>query len=68
MDIIDYSTEYKEKPSVGKHLAMFPKNIFCVIAGATGCEKIMLLTNLLRREQTLEIFTFIIRLFIRMLI
>ena len=37
MEITDYSKEYKEKPSVGKHSALFPKNIFCDITSATGC-------------------------------
>jgi len=54
MEIIDYSKEYEETPSVGSHSKIFPKNIFCVIAGATGCGKTMLLTNLLRQENTLN--------------
>ena len=49
MEVTDYSKEYKDKPLVGKHSALFPKNWFCVIAGATGCGKIILLTNLLRK-------------------
>ena len=53
MEITDYSKEYKEKPLVGKHSALFSKNIFCVIAGATSCGKNMLLTNLLRKEHIL---------------
>jgi len=54
MELIDYSKEYIKKPTVGKHSALFPKNIFCVIAGATGCGKTMLLTNLLRQPGTLD--------------
>jgi len=54
MELIDYSKEYKEKPSVGKHSPLFPKNIFCVIAGSTGCGKTLLLTNLLRKPDVLN--------------
>jgi len=54
MEIIDYSNEYKETPFLVKHSEMFPKKIFCVIAGATDCGKTMLLSNLLRKENTLD--------------
>ena len=46
MEITDYSKEYEETLSVGKHSALFPTNIFCVIAGAAGCRKTMFLPNL----------------------
>jgi len=60
MDVTDYSKEYEIKHSVGKHSAIFPKNIFCVIAGATGCGKTMLLTNLLRKPNLLNFRDFYI--------
>ena len=60
MEVTNYSKEYKEKPSVGKHSAIFPKNIFCVMAGATGSGKTMLLTNLLRKASLLNFRDFYI--------
>jgi len=39
MEIIDYSKNYNKDKSLKKHSILFPKNIFCIIAGATGCEK-----------------------------
>ena len=54
MEVTNYSKEYKEKPSVGKHSAIFPKNIFCVIASATSWGKTMLLSNLLRKAGLLN--------------
>jgi len=36
------------------HSAIFPRNVFCVIAGSTGCGKTNLMMNLLMKEQTLN--------------
>jgi hypothetical protein len=55
MEIVDYSKEFKIQEShCGKHSIMFPKNIFCVIAGPTGCGKTNLMVNLLRKPDTLS--------------
>jgi ABC-type lipoprotein export system ATPase subunit len=55
MEIIDYSKEYNTPPGVcGKHSIIFPKNIFYVVAGATGSGKTNLMVNLLKKEQTLS--------------
>src|SRR5271169_3751819 len=55
MEITDYSKHYSIADSTCKrHAAIFPKNIFCVIAGATGCGKTNLMVNLLRKEHALN--------------
>ena len=55
MEIIDYSTYYDiSDKNFRKHSIIFPKNIFCVIAGATGCGKTNLMVNLLMNKQTLN--------------
>src|SRR5271157_4410578 len=55
MEITDYSKHYNIADSTCKrHAAIFPKNIFCVIAGATGCGKTNLMVNLLRKEHALN--------------
>jgi hypothetical protein len=55
MEIIDYSKQYKKPSSTcGAHSAIFPKNIFCVIAGSTGSGKTNLMINLLRNVKTLN--------------
>src|SRR5271169_4959778 len=55
MEIIDYSKHYNIADSTCKqHAVIFPKNIFCVIAGATGCGKTNLMVNLLRKEHALN--------------
>ena len=49
LGIKDRTKEYKIKPNnCGKHSEIFPKNIFCIIAGSTGCGKTNLLIDLLK--------------------
>src|SRR6267154_2682815 len=47
MPIKDYSKFYKHSTHTANHAPFFPKNIFCVISGRTGCEKTNLMQNLL---------------------
>ena len=35
MQVVDYSKKYELPKHCGNHAEIFPKNIFCVIAGAT---------------------------------
>lgn len=52
MEITDYTKEFNI-PSCGMHSILFPKNIFCVIAGSTGSGKTNLMLNLLKKEKLL---------------
>ena len=54
MVIIDYSKKFKQSTCNVKHAPFFPKNIFCVIAGATGCGKTNLLLNFLLQDGMLD--------------
>jgi len=55
MGIKDHSKDYKIEPSsCGKHCELFPKNIFCIIAGSTGCGKTNLLIDLLKSSDKLN--------------
>src|SRR5271165_3861428 len=55
MEIIDYSKDYNIADNTCKpHAVIFPKNIFCVIAGATGCGKTNLMIHLLKEKQLLN--------------
>jgi hypothetical protein len=56
MEIIDYSKQYNvvDNNTHRLHSVIFPKNIFCVIAGATGSGKTNLMVNFLRKEQALS--------------
>jgi len=54
MEIIDYSKNYNKDKSLKKHSILFPKNIFCIIAGATGCGKTNLIVNLLKKKDMLN--------------
>ena len=47
MSIKDYSKFYKSSASTARHAPFFPKNIFCVISGSTGCGKTNLMQNFL---------------------
>lgn len=49
MEITDYTKEFNV-PSCGLHSIIYPKNIFCVIAGSTGSGKTNLMLNLLKRK------------------
>jgi hypothetical protein len=53
MEVINYSEQYSI-PSTTPHAACFPKNIFCVIAGSTGCGKTNLMINLLLQPNLLN--------------
>ena len=39
MQGVDYSKKYELPKQCGNHAEIFPRNIFSVIAGATGCGK-----------------------------
>jgi Cdc6-like AAA superfamily ATPase len=55
MEITDYTKEFPQtRPTCGLHSILFPKNIFCVIAGSTGSGKTNLMLNLLMKEETLN--------------
>ena len=54
MSIIDYSKYFETPMNCAKHAAFFPKNIFCITAGATGCGKTNLVLNLLLNEGFLD--------------
>ena len=47
MTIKNYSKFYKHSTHTANHAPFFPKNIFCVISGSTGCGKTNLMQNLL---------------------
>ena len=53
MQIFDYTKEYIVS-SDHPHSAIFPKNIFAVIAGSTGCGKTNLVMNFLRQPKLLN--------------
>ena len=47
----DHTKDYKIKPSsCGAHLEIFPKTIFCIIAGSTGSGKTNLMVDLLKKR------------------
>jgi len=51
MEISDYTKEfYTPQNKCGAHAAIFPKSIFCVIAGSTGSGKTNLMVNLLKKK------------------
>jgi Poxvirus A32 protein len=54
METTDYSTEFTTTNHNVGHAPFFPKNIFCVIAGSTGCGKTNLLLNFLLKESILN--------------
>lgn len=54
MEIKDYTTRKKESLRDVHHAPLFPKNIFCIIAGSTGCGKTNLMLNLLRNDGLLD--------------
>ena len=50
MPIKDYSKYYDKTTNKANHATFFPKNIFCIIAGSTGCGKTNLLLNFLLED------------------
>jgi ABC-type cobalamin/Fe3+-siderophores transport system ATPase subunit len=54
MSIIDYSKFHAKQTNYSNHAPFFPQNIFCVIAGSTGCGKTNLMENLLMNEGFLD--------------
>jgi len=53
MGITDYTKQFNI-PSCRSHSVLFPKHIFCVIAGSTGSGKTNLMLNLLKKEKLLN--------------
>jgi len=55
MEISDYTKEFNvPQNKCGTHAAIFPKSIFCVIAGSTGSGKTILMVYLLKKEKILN--------------
>lgn len=54
MDFIDYTKFFKKPTSRSNHAPFFPRTIFCVIAGATGCGKTNLVANFLLQDKLLD--------------
>ena len=55
MKIVNYTNKFKVEQCKDKsHSDFFPKNIFCVIAGATGSGKTNLMLNFLLNERLLS--------------
>ena len=54
MEVTDFTKEFNiPHKKHGRHAAIFPQTIFCVIAGSTGSGKTNLLLNLLKKEKIL---------------
>ena len=54
MQIIDFSKKYEIPKGCGNHAEIFPRNIFCVIAGSMGSGKTNLMVNLLLQENEIN--------------
>jgi len=54
MEITNYDQYFPKILNTSNHAPFFPKTIFCVIAGATGCGKTNLITNFLLKERVLD--------------
>ena len=69
MEVIDYSKKFDTPTTKCEgHADIFPKNIFCVIAGATGSGKTNLMVNLLLQENMIsyaDVHIYIVRLHFR---
>ena len=56
MEISDYTKEfYIPQSKCGTHAAIFPKNIFCVIASSTGSGETNLMVNVLKKEKNIKL-------------
>src|SRR5260221_10270468 len=54
MEITDYSKRFDRTSCNVNHAPFFPKNIFCIIAGATGSGKTNVLLNFLLKDGILD--------------
>jgi guanylate kinase len=54
MNVRDHTKDFNAPTNTHKHHEIFPKNIFCVIAGSTGSGKTNLLVHLLKEENLLN--------------
>ena len=54
MQVIDFSKKYEISKGCGNHADIFPRNIFCVIAGSTGSGKTNLMVNSLLQENKIN--------------
>src|SRR5208282_1251215 len=55
MNITDYSKQFKKSTNNCKnHSPIFPKNVFCVMAGSTGSGKTNLMIHFLKKEKLLN--------------
>ena len=54
MQVIDFSKKNEIHKGSGNHAKIFPRNIFCVIAGSTCFGKTNLLINLLLQENKIN--------------
>ena len=54
MQVVDYSKKYELPEQCGNHAEIFPKIIFCVTSGASGCGKTNLMVNFLLQEQKIN--------------
>jgi len=53
MEIADYTKKFNT-PSGRSHSILFPKHIFCVIAGSTGSGKTNLMINFKKKQKLLN--------------
>jgi len=56
MDVIDYTKKFNipDNKTAQRHSPIFPKNLFCIIAGATASGKTNLVVNLLMQKDMLN--------------
>ena len=54
MQVIDFWKKYEILKGCGNHAEIFPRNIFCVIAGSTGSGETNLMDNLLLQENKIN--------------